>query len=83
MRVVQVVAGPRTNSSEDGFALALTDQGSVYSWGKNIKGRLGHRDSDNVKAPKAIDKLVGKSIIQVRCVLLYCYNNLITVCLFD
>ena len=37
--VVQVVAGPRVSTSTDeGFALALTDAGDVYSWGKGYKG---------------------------------------------
>ena len=37
--VIQVVAGPRVSTSTDeGFALALTDTGMVYSWGKGYKG---------------------------------------------
>jgi len=40
--VIQVVAGPRVSTSTDeGFALALTDTGVVYSWGKGYKGECG------------------------------------------
>ena len=67
VRVVQVVAGPRVLSAyDDGFALALTDQGEVYSWGKSSKGRLGHTTTDNVRAPRIIDPLSGKDIKQVK-----------------
>ena len=41
--IVQLVAGPRVaTSTDEGFAVALTDSGDVYSWGKGYKGRLGH-----------------------------------------
>ncbi len=37
--IVQLVAGPRVSSSTDeGFALALTNTGDVYSWGKAHRG---------------------------------------------
>ena len=40
--MIQVVAGPRVSTSTDeGFALALTDTGVVYSWGKGYKGECG------------------------------------------
>lgn len=41
--IVQVVAGPRVSSStDDGYALALTDNGDVYSWGKGYKGEIDY-----------------------------------------
>jgi len=39
--VIQVVAGPRVRTSTDeGFALALTDTGVVYSWGRGYRGEV-------------------------------------------
>ena len=39
IKVVQIVAGPRVLSTTDeGFALALSEAGNVYSWGKAAKG---------------------------------------------
>lgn len=61
--MLQVVAGPRVStSSEEGFALALTHYGDVYSWGKGYKGRLGHPTSENVRTPKLVDGLASKDI---------------------
>ena len=61
-----MVAGPRTTASTDeGYALALTDTGDVYGWGKATKGRLGLSTSDNVKAPKLIEALSGRDIKMV------------------
>lgn len=56
--MVHVVAGPRVSSyTEEGFALALTHFGDVYSWGKGYKGRLGHSTAENIRTPKIIDAL--------------------------
>lgn len=76
IRVVQVVAGPRfLTSTDEGYALALTDTGEVYSWGKSTKGRLGLNTSDNVRAPRIVESLSGKDIKMV------CYNiSNITIC---
>ena len=38
--VIQVVAGPCVSTSTDGFALALTDTGVVYSWGRGYRGEV-------------------------------------------
>ena len=65
--VVQLVAGSRVSTSTDeGFALALSDSGDVYSWGKGYKGRLGHSSTENVRSPKMVDALGGKDIKMVR-----------------
>ncbi len=70
--VIHVVAGPRVSvSTDDGFALALTDTGDVYSWGKGYKGRLGHRFPENVRSPKIIDALASKDIKMVSCFYVY------------
>ena len=66
IRVVQVVAGPRMSlSCNDGFALALTDSGDVYSWGKGSKGRLGHNNAETIRSPKMIEALAAKNIKMV------------------
>lgn len=68
VRVVQVVAGSKSSSSSnDGYALALTDNGDVYSWGKGYNGRLGHKDSTNYSTPKLVEALVPENVIQVLC----------------
>lgn len=60
---MQLVAGSRVSTSTDeGFALALSDSGDVYSWGKGYKGRLGHSSTENVRSPKMVDALGGKDI---------------------
>lgn len=62
-----MVAGPRVSTyTEEGFALALTHTGIVYSWGKSYKGRLGHSTVENVRSPKIIDALVSKDIKMVK-----------------
>ena len=64
--MVHVVAGPRiSTSSEEGFVLALTQYGDVYSWGKGYKGRLGHHSTENVRTPKLIDALSSKDVKMV------------------
>lgn len=83
VRVVQVVAGSKSSaSSNDGYALALTDSGDVYSWGKGYNGRLGHKDNSNYNTPKLVEALVTENVIQVcskmSCVR-FCCNNLFIV----
>lgn len=64
---MQVVAGPRIGTSaNEGFALALTDQGDVYSWGRATDGRLGVPSTDNVRTPRIVEALSGKDIKMVR-----------------
>lgn len=66
VRVIQLVAGSKSSaSSNDGYALALTDTGDVYSWGKGYNGRLGHKDSGNYSSPKIIETLVPENVIKV------------------
>ena len=64
--MVQVIAGSRVSTStDDGFALALTDCGDVFSWGKEYKGRLGHSNTENVRVPKMIEAFCGKEVKMV------------------
>ena len=65
--IVHIVGGPRVTSySEEGFALALTHSGDIYSWGKGYKGRLGHPITENVRTPKLIEALASKNIKMVK-----------------
>ena len=80
--MVQVVAGSKSSSSSnDGYALALTDNGDVYSWGKGYNGRLGHRDNGNYNTPKLVEAFVAENVIQVcskiSCIRFYCNNVVI------
>lgn len=69
---MQLVAGSRVSTSTDeGFALALSDSGDVYSWGKGYKGRLGHSSTENVRSPKMVDALGGKDVKMVTCLAHY------------
>lgn len=68
-----MVAGSKSSaSSNDGYALALTDNGDVYSWGKGYNGRLGHKDSSNYNTPKLVEALVPESVTQVHCSKIIC-----------
>lgn len=60
------MAGPRISvSSDEGFALALSETGNVYSWGKGHKGRLGHQGSDNLRRPTSIEGLLAVDVVMV------------------
>ena len=66
IHIVEVVAGVRvTTATEEGFAIALTNTGDVYSWGKSYRGRLGHPTADNQRTPKLVEALAGKDCKQV------------------
>jgi alpha-tubulin suppressor-like RCC1 family protein len=45
--------------------LVLMDNKSVYSWGCNESGQLGHGSLDRAKTPKHIEALMGASIDRV------------------
>lgn len=56
-RVLDVACG-----SGDAQTIAVTDVGSVYSWGDGDYGKLGRGGSDGSKVPRLVDKLqVGYS----------------------
>lgn len=62
-QLVEMIA---THSDGKHF-LALTKNGTVYSWGKGVGGRLGHGDTASREEPKIIDALVGKNVVYVAC----------------
>lgn len=41
------------------FSMALSHDGSVYSWGKGEEWRLGHSTEEHVRYPKVIEALQG------------------------
>lgn len=61
-RVVQVACGSR-----DAQTMALTSDGSVFSWGDGDFGKLGRGGSDGCYSPLLVDRLNGLGIVQVEC----------------
>ena len=61
-RVVQVSLGSR-----DAQTLALTEDGTVYSWGDGDFGKLGRGGSDGCNVPHVIDRLNGLGVCQIEC----------------
>ena len=55
-----------SSGGSDGFALALTEEGTVYSWGDGDYGKLGHGNSFSYKKPQRIrGELEGKSVVVI------------------
>ncbi|XP_060835591.1 E3 ubiquitin-protein ligase HERC2 isoform X3 [Rhopalosiphum padi] len=46
------------------FSVALSANGTLYTWGKGDYFRLGHGFSDHVRKPKPVSGLQGKKIVQ-------------------
>ncbi|CAD6227584.1 GSCOCG00001264001-RA-CDS [Cotesia congregata] len=61
-RVVQIACG-----SKDAQTLALTEDGSVYSWGDGDFGKLGRGGSGGCYSPLLIDRLNGLGVVQIEC----------------
>lgn len=53
--------------SGDAQTLALTEDGSVYSWGDGDYGKLGRGGSDSCKVPRIIDALEDFPVQRVYC----------------
>ena len=51
--------------SKGGLALVLTRHGTVYSWGQNDYGQLGHGDYKERATPERIDGLDGKRVTHI------------------
>jgi len=49
-KVVKIACGAK-------HTVALTEDGSVYTWGYGRKGALGHSDSESVMQPKKVETL--------------------------
>ena len=61
-RVVQVSLGSR-----DAQTLALTEDGTVYSWGDGDFGKLGRGGSEGCNVPHVVDRLNGLDVCQIEC----------------
>ncbi|XP_076233389.1 E3 ubiquitin-protein ligase HERC2 [Calliopsis andreniformis] len=61
-RVIQVACGSR-----DAQTMALTADGSVYSWGDGDFGKLGRGGSDGCYTPMLVDRLNGLGVVQIEC----------------
>lgn len=47
------------------FSVALSSNGSVYTWGKGDYHRLGHGVDEHVRRPKKVMSLQGKKIVSI------------------
>lgn len=54
-------------SSGDRHSAAVTNTGSVYTWGCGSDGQCGHSVFRDVVRPKLVEHLVGKFVIDVKC----------------
>ncbi|XP_015113813.1 E3 ubiquitin-protein ligase HERC2 [Diachasma alloeum] len=61
-RVVQIACG-----SKDAQTLALTEDGSVYSWGDGDFGKLGRGGSGGCYTPLLVDRLNNLGVVQIEC----------------
>lgn len=49
------------------YSCAVSESGEVYTWGSGKDGQLGHGDSKDVFAPKAVRSLMSKLIRHISC----------------
>ena len=47
------------------FSVALSSNGSVYTWGKGDYHRLGHGVDEHVRRPKKVMTLQGKKVVSI------------------
>lgn len=47
--------------------MALTTEGTVYSWGSGDGGKLGHADNNPQEYPTLIEALLGHAIVRIAC----------------
>lgn len=47
------------------FSVALSSNGSVYTWGKGDYHRLGHGVDEHVRRPKKVMSLQGKKVVSI------------------
>jgi len=63
---VEALAGRRVVAvSAEDHSLAITADGSVWSWGDGGFGRLGHGDEQNQLLPKRIEAFAGRRVVAV------------------
>lgn len=54
-------------SSGDRHSAAVTNTGSVYTWGCGSDGQCGHSVFRDVVRPKLVEHLVGRFVVDVKC----------------
>lgn len=59
---VEGLSGITAVSAGENFALALSKDGKVYSWGDNRSGQLGLSDTENRQTPQEITAISGRVI---------------------
>ena len=64
---VEALAGQRVVAVSSGeyHSIAITADGSVWSWGWGGNGRLGHGDEQNQLLPKKVEALAGQRVVAV------------------
>ena len=64
---VEAFAGQRVVAVSASFShsLALTADGSVWSWGDGLFGRLGHGDEERQLLPKKVEAFAGRRVVAV------------------
>ena len=64
---VEALAGQRVLAVSGGarHSLALTADGSVWSWGDGENGTLGHGDEQEQPLPKKVEALAGQRVLAV------------------
>ena len=50
-------------SAGDNHTLAITADGSVWSWGRGGHGQLGHGDEQEQSLPKKIEAFAGQRVV--------------------
>ena len=64
---VEALAGQRVVavSAGEAHSIALTADGSVWSWGYGERGRLGHGDEQRQLLPKKVEAFAGQRVVAV------------------
>lgn len=66
-RVKKIRGSPVQVSIGDGFGMALTKKGNVYSWGVNHCGQLGSGDNETQPTPVLMQNLDDRKVTQIAC----------------
>ena len=60
LKVVQIACG-------ESHSVALTDGGTVYTWGNGLSGQLGHCNESSVNRPQLVQACLGMQVLFVAC----------------
>ncbi|ELR24272.1 BTB/POZ domain containing protein [Acanthamoeba castellanii str. Neff] len=59
-KVVQIACG-------ESHSVALTDAGTVYTWGNGLSGQLGHCNESSVNRPQLVQACLGMKVLYIAC----------------